>query len=95
MALRGRAKPGRFGSLAFAMKNRHLGGENSRILAGKHENVAESGCLRVSQILVNKASGNSVLQVLDIKSQKSQIVPLLPMYSGAHFGKTSPYLLAL
>ena len=31
----GRAKPGRFGSLAFAMKNRHFGGENSRILAGK------------------------------------------------------------
>ena len=32
------AKPGRFGSLAFAMKNRHFGGECSRILAGKARN---------------------------------------------------------
>ena len=31
----GRAKPGRFGSLVFAMKNRHFGGECSWILAGK------------------------------------------------------------
>ena len=31
----GRAKPGQFGSLALARKNRHLGGESSRILAGK------------------------------------------------------------
>ena len=31
----GRAKPGRFGSFAFAMKNRHFGGECSWILAGK------------------------------------------------------------
>ena len=30
-----RAKTGRFGSLAFAMKNRHFGGECSWILAGK------------------------------------------------------------
>ena len=30
-----RAKPGRFGSLAFAMKNRHIGGQCSCILAGK------------------------------------------------------------
>ena len=30
-----RAKPGRFGSLAFAMKNRHFGGECSWVLAGK------------------------------------------------------------
>ena len=30
-----RAKPGRFGSLAFAMKNRHFGGECSWILARK------------------------------------------------------------
>ena len=30
-----RAKPGRFGSLVFAMKNRHLWGECSWILAGK------------------------------------------------------------
>ena len=29
----GRAKPGQFGSLVFAM--RHFGGESSRILAGK------------------------------------------------------------
>ena len=30
-----RAKPGRFGSSAFAIKNRHFGGECSWILAGK------------------------------------------------------------
>ena len=30
-----RAKPGRFSSLAYAMKNRHFGGECSWILAGK------------------------------------------------------------
>ena len=30
-----RAKPGRFGSFLFAMKNRHFGGECSWILAGK------------------------------------------------------------
>ena len=30
-----RAKPGRFGSFAFAMKNRHFGGECSWVLAGK------------------------------------------------------------
>ena len=30
-----RAKPGRFGSLAFAMKNRHFGGHCSWIIAGK------------------------------------------------------------
>ena len=30
-----RAKPGRFGSLAFALKNKHFGGECSQILAGK------------------------------------------------------------
>ena len=48
---------------------------------GKHENVADSGCLRVSQILVNKASGDSVLQVLGNKARKNcQIVPVLPMY---------------
>ena len=48
---------------------------------GKHENVADSGCLRVSRILVNKASGDSVLQVLGNKARKNcQIVPVLPMY---------------
>ena len=31
----GRAKPGRFGSFSFAMKNRHFGGACSWILAGK------------------------------------------------------------
>ena len=80
----GRAKTGRlnFGSLAFAMRNRHFGKECSWILAGKHENVADSGCLRVSQILVNKASGDSVLQVLGNNTRKNcQIVPVLPMYT--------------
>ena len=44
--------------------------------------MADSGCLRVSQILVNKASGDSVLQVLGNKARKNcQIVPVLPMYS--------------
>ena len=43
--------------------------------------MADSGCLRVSQILVNKASGDSVLQVLGNKARKNcQIVPVLPMY---------------
>ena len=32
--------------------------------------MADSGCLRVSQILVNKASGDNVLQVLGNKAQK-------------------------
>ena len=32
---RRRAKPGRFGILAFALKDRHFGGECSQILAGK------------------------------------------------------------
>ena len=42
--------------------------------------MAPSGCLRVSHILVNKASGDSVLQVLGNKAQKKgQIVPFLPM----------------
>ena len=36
----------------------------------KHENVANSGCLRVSQILVNKASGDSVFEVLGNKSTR-------------------------
>ena len=40
------------------------------------------GCLRVSRILVNKASGDSVLQVLGNKARKKcQIVPALPMYN--------------
>ena len=56
-----RAKPGRFGSLAFAMKNRHFGGECSWILAGKARKCGRFWCLRVSRILVNKASGDSVL----------------------------------
>ena len=48
---------------------------------GKHKHVANSGCLRVSQILVNKASGDSVLQVLGNNARKNcQIVPLLPMH---------------
>ena len=43
--------------------------------------MADSGCLRVSQVLVNKASGDSVLQVLGNTAQKNcQIVPVLPVY---------------
>ena len=46
--------------------------------------MADSGCLRMSQILVNKASGDSLLQVLGNKARKNcQIVPVLPMYRGA------------
>ena len=45
--------------------------------------MADSVCLGVSQILVNKASGDSVLQVLGNKARKNcQIVPALPMYMG-------------
>ena len=41
--------------------------------------MADSGCLRVSQILVNKASGDSVLQELGNKARKNcQIVPVFP-----------------
>ena len=41
--------------------------------------MADSGCLRVSQILVNKASGDSVLQVLENRARKNcQIVPVYP-----------------
>ena len=44
--------------------------------------MANSGCLRVSQILVNKAFGDNVLQVLGNKARKNcQIVPFLPMCS--------------
>ena len=43
--------------------------------------MANSGCLRVCRILVNKAFGNSVLQVIGNKARKNcQIVPVLPMY---------------
>ena len=43
--------------------------------------MADSGCLGVSQILGNKASGDSVLRVLGNKArQNCQIVPVLPMY---------------
>ena len=53
---------------------------------GKHESVADSGCLRVSQILVNKASGDSVLQVLGNKARKKyQIIPFLPMHRGTNW----------
>ena len=77
-----RAKPGRFGSLALALKNWHFGGDCSRKQTGKpDENVTDSGCLRVSRLLVNKASGDSGLQVLGNKAQtNSQIVPVLPVY---------------
>ena len=45
--------------------------------------MADSGCLRVSQILVNKASGDSVLQVLGNRARKNcQILPVLPMCRG-------------
>ena len=45
--------------------------------------MADSGCLRVRRILVNKAFGDSVLQVLGNKARKNcQIVPVLPMYGG-------------
>ena len=73
-----RAKPGRFGSLAFAMKNRHFGGERSWILAGKARKCGNnSGCLRVSRILVNKASGETVSSKhKETKHEKNcQIVP--------------------
>ena len=43
--------------------------------------MEDSGCLRVSQILVNKVAEDSVLQVLGSKARKKcQIVPFLPMY---------------
>ena len=65
-----RAKPGRFGSLAFALKIGISGESAPKYWQGKHENVADYGCLRVSRILVNKASGDSVLQVLGNKARK-------------------------
>ena len=46
------------------------------------ENVADSGCLRAFQILVNKASGDSVLQVQGNKARKNcQIVLVLPIWT--------------
>ena len=43
-----RAKQGRFGSLAFTMK-KGISGESAPVYwQGKQENVANSGCLRVS-----------------------------------------------
>ena len=66
------------------MKNKHLGGESSRILARKAQSVADSGCLRGSQILANKASGDNVLQVLPIgnkaRNRNAKSSLFLPMY---------------
>ena len=66
-----RAKPGRFGSLAFAMKNRHFGGQCSWILGGKAQ---KCGIFWVFACVPNpgkqKASGDSVLQVLGNKARK-------------------------
>ena len=63
-------------------KKRHFRGECSWIPVGKARKCGRfSGCLRASQILVNKASGDSVLQVLGNKARKNcQIVPALPTY---------------
>ena len=60
-----------------------ISGDNAPgYLQGKHESVVDSGCLRASQVLGNKASGDSVLQVLGNKARKKcQIVPFLPMCS--------------
>ena len=71
-------KTGRFGSLAFAMKNRHSGGESSRILAGKARTCGRFWTfVRVSQIVVNNVSADSALQALGNKAEKKcQIVPL-------------------
>ena len=78
-----RAKTGRFGSLAFAMKNRHFGGECSWILAGKARKCGRFWVFACLQILVNKPFGDSVLQVLGNKARKNcQIVPVLPVYGG-------------
>ena len=65
------------GSLEFAMKNRHFGGESSWILAGIARKWQILGVCVCPQILVNKASGDSVLQVLGNKARtKCQIVPV-------------------
>ena len=57
---------------------------------GKHENMATSGCLRVSRMLVNKASGDSALQVLGNKERKKlpnfPVLPIDQVY-GITFGR--------
>ena len=47
--------------------------------------MANSGCLRVSQILVNKASGDSVLQVLRTKHEKKPNCPVFAKVRGSEF----------
>ena len=44
------------------MKNSISGDSAPGYWQAKHENVADGGCLHVFQILVSKASGDSVLQ---------------------------------
>ena len=86
-----RARPGRCGSLALAMKNRHFGGECSWILAGKARKCGRFWVFAC----VGKASGDSVLQVLGNKARKNcQVVPVLPTYNGYHlfFRRFSPVL---
>ena len=64
----------KFGSLAFAMKNRHFGGECSWILAGK---ARKRGKFWMFACVPNPGK----LQVPGNKAQTNcQIVPVLPMY---------------
>ena len=62
------------------MKNRHFGGERSWILAGKARKRGKFWVFAcVSRILVNKVSGDSVLQMLGNKGRKK--LPNRPVFS--------------
>ena len=88
-----RAKRGRFGSLAFAMKNRHFGGESSRILAGK---ARECGKFWMFACVPNPSKQSIWRQcpqsARETKHKKNcQIVPVLRMYKGRVVSKKSPF----
>ena len=75
-----RAKPGRFGSLAFAMKNRHFGKQCSWRLAGKARKCGRFWAFAcVSQILVNKTVSSKCQET---KHEKK--LPNRPVFTHVH-----------
>ena len=51
--------------------------------------MADSGCLHASQILVNKASGDSVFQVPGTKHEKMPIRPVFAHVQGNPWNNAS------
>ena len=77
-----RANPGRFGSLAFAMKNRHFGGECSWTLAGK---ARKCGKFWVLACVLNPGKQSIWRQCpLSAGKQSTEKIPNRPVFAHVH-----------